>query len=65
MTQPQPTANPQARPPVPGSIRTERAPAGCFCGLMHSSLACLTCTCPDCGAFGRYGIPFAHTAACG
>jgi len=52
------TPNPAARPStVPKGYR---APAGCFCGIIHSSLACLTCTCPDCGAHGRYGAPITH-----
>lgn len=38
-------------------------PIGCFCHIMGEK-GCLTCTCPDCGAFGRFGAPISHVAPC-
>lgn len=43
---------------------TYPTPAGCFCGILPSTGACLTCTCPDCGGFGRAGVPIAHSITC-
>lgn len=63
MTVRRPVANPLARPSS-GTARTQRAPIGCFCGIMPISSGCLTCTCPDCGAFGRYGAPILHAESC-
>lgn len=41
-----------------------KAPAGCICGMIHSSRACLTCTCPDCGSHARYGNVIEHLPGC-
>lgn len=41
-----------------------RPPAGCFCLIMEAPDACLTCTCPDCGAVGRFGISIVHGESC-
>lgn len=38
------------------------APIGCFCEIMEVG-ACLTCTCPDCGEFGRFGATIQHTCS--
>lgn len=40
------------------------APVGCFCSILAAPSACLTCTCPDCGAAGRFGAPIAHGWPC-
>lgn len=42
-----------------------RVPVGCFCLAMAEPDACLTCTCPDCGAAGRFGVSLVHAPGCG
>lgn len=42
-----------------------KAPAGCFCSLMDAPRGCLSCTCPDCGSVGRYGVSLVHAPGCG
>jgi len=40
-------------------------PIGCFCRVIAPpDGACLTCTCPDCGATGRFGAPITHREGC-
>lgn len=40
-------------------------PVGCLCHLHDAPKACLTCTCPDCGRTGRFGVGMIHRPLCG
>ena len=41
-----------------------RPPEGCFCQHLPELRGCLTCTCPNCGATGRFGVSIEHEPGC-